>query len=45
MKVIKTIKDNKTTTEYKFSGTEITLIFGILSCVKYIVKRFTNKRR
>jgi hypothetical protein len=45
MKIIKTIKDNKTMTEYKFSGADFTLIFGVLSTIKYIVKCFTNKRR
>lgn len=45
MKIIKTVKDNKTTTEIKFGGSDFTLIFGILGSIKFIVKCFTNKRR
>jgi hypothetical protein len=45
MKIIKSIKDNKTTTEIKFSGADFTLIFGILSSIKFIVKCFTERRK
>lgn len=45
MKIIKTIKDNKTITEIKFGGADFTLIFGILGSIKYIVKCITSKRR
>ena len=45
MKIIKTVKDNKTTTEVKFSASDYTLIFGILGSIKFIVKAICNKRR
>lgn len=45
MKIIKTIKDNKTITEIKFSGSDFTLVFGILGSIKFIVKCFTERRK
>ena len=45
MKIIKTVKDNKTTTEIKFSASDYTLIFGILGSIKFIVKCVSNWRK
>ena len=45
MKIIKTVKDNKTTTEVKFSASDYTLIFGILGSIKFIVKCISNRKR
>lgn len=45
MKIIKTVKDNKTTTEIKFNCTDYTLIFGILGSIKFIVKCITNREK
>lgn len=45
MKIIKTVKDNKTTTELKWSASDFTLIFGILGSIKFIVKCITNRRK
>lgn len=45
MKIIKTVKDNKTTTEIKFSASDYTLIFGILGSIKFIVKCVSNRRK
>lgn len=45
MKIIKTNKDNKTVTEIKFSGSDFTLIFGIIGSIKFIVKCMSNRRK
>lgn len=45
MKIIKTVKDNKTITEIKFSASDYTLIFGIIGSIKFIVKCFCDRRR
>lgn len=45
MKVIKTVKDNKTITEIKFSASDYTLIFGILGSIKFIVKCISNRKK
>ena len=38
MKIIKTVKGDKTTTEYKLNATDYTLIIGILGSIKFVVK-------
>lgn len=45
MKIIKTTKDNKQTTELKFSASDYTLIFGIFGSIKFIVKCISNRRK
>lgn len=44
MKIIKTVKDNKTITEIKLSGQDFTIIFAVLGSVKFIVKCLSNRR-
>lgn len=44
MKIIKTVKENKTTTEIKFSASDYTLIFGFLGIIKFIIKSICDRR-
>jgi hypothetical protein len=44
MKVIRTAKDDKLQTEYKFNTTEYMIIFSFFTMIKYVVKCICNRK-
>ena len=45
MKVIKTVKNDKITYDYKLSTSDYGLIFALLGTIKYVVKCICNRKR
>lgn len=45
MKVIRTAKDDKLQTEYKFNTTEYMVIFSFFTMIKYVVKCICNRNK